>query len=98
MCWSSGMAYGPTHRVSCPSRSLNLVCKIPTACLVCQRLTPLVKRLALKQAWLPRLKVPEMRWSLGLFFIAAMDREGMSLSGADAWVAQCDRAVKIVLT
>src|SRR5215510_618425 len=43
MCWSSGMAYGPTHRVSCPSRSLNLVCKIPTACLVCQRLTPLVK-------------------------------------------------------
>src|SRR5215471_11122860 len=42
MCWSSGMAYGPTHRVSCPSRSLNLVCKIPTACLVCQRLIPLV--------------------------------------------------------
>src|SRR4029450_1032045 len=28
-CWSSGMAYGPTHRVSCPSRSRNLVCKIP---------------------------------------------------------------------
>src|SRR4029453_17130334 len=32
-CWSSGMAYGPTHRVSCPSRSRNLVCKIPISLL-----------------------------------------------------------------
>src|SRR5262249_48947050 len=32
-CWSSGMAYGPTHRVSCPSRSRNLVCKIPMSLL-----------------------------------------------------------------
>src|SRR5262249_1608873 len=28
-CWSSGMAYGPTRRVSCPSRKRNLVCKRP---------------------------------------------------------------------
>src|SRR4029450_6907873 len=27
------MAYGPTHRVSCPSRSRNLVCKIPISLL-----------------------------------------------------------------
>src|SRR5262249_46733495 len=27
------MAYGPTHRVSCPSRSRNLVCKIPMSLL-----------------------------------------------------------------
>jgi hypothetical protein len=33
MCWSSGMAYSPTHLASCLSRSLNLVCK---------KLTPLV--------------------------------------------------------
>src|SRR5262249_24830661 len=29
MCWSSGTASSPTRRASCPSRSLNLVCKIP---------------------------------------------------------------------
>src|SRR5215475_5380011 len=29
MCWSSGMVYSPTRRVSCPSRWLSLVCKIP---------------------------------------------------------------------
>ena len=28
MCWSSGMASSPMRRASCPSRSLNLVCKI----------------------------------------------------------------------
>src|SRR5262249_17386589 len=28
MCWSSGTASSPTRRASCPSRSLNLVCKI----------------------------------------------------------------------
>ena len=28
MSWSSGMASSPTRRASCPSRSLNLVCKI----------------------------------------------------------------------
>src|SRR5438128_692104 len=27
MCWSSGMVSSPTRRVSCPSRSLSLVCK-----------------------------------------------------------------------
>src|SRR5215468_4739984 len=29
MCWSSGMASTPPRRVSCPSRSRSLVCKIP---------------------------------------------------------------------
>src|SRR4029450_10597640 len=29
MSWSSGMGSSPTRRASCPSRSLNLVCKIP---------------------------------------------------------------------
>src|SRR5262249_13354229 len=33
MCWSSGMAYGPRRLASCPSRSLNLVCKIPIVLL-----------------------------------------------------------------
>ena len=33
MCWSSGMAYGLPRRASCPSRSLNLVCKIPISLL-----------------------------------------------------------------
>src|SRR5262249_8764984 len=28
MCWFSGMASSPTRRALCPSRSLNLVCKI----------------------------------------------------------------------
>src|SRR5215471_16801564 len=28
MCWCSGTVYSPTRRVSCLSRSLNLVCKI----------------------------------------------------------------------
>src|SRR5438034_4313563 len=28
MCWSSGMVYRPPRRASCPSRWLNLVCKI----------------------------------------------------------------------
>jgi hypothetical protein len=35
MCWSSGMAYGPPRRASCPSRSLSLVCKIPVFLMVC---------------------------------------------------------------
>src|SRR5262245_18858025 len=34
MCWSSGMADGPTCRASCPSRSLSLVCKIPGLLIV----------------------------------------------------------------
>jgi hypothetical protein len=29
MCWSSGMASSPMGLASCPSRSLNLVCKMP---------------------------------------------------------------------
>src|ERR1043166_8116922 len=33
MCWSSGMASSPMRRVSCPSRSLSLVCKIPVLLL-----------------------------------------------------------------
>src|SRR5215831_7795412 len=33
MCWSSGRAYGPPRRASCPSRSQSLVCKIPIALL-----------------------------------------------------------------
>src|SRR5215813_9930898 len=33
MCWSSGRAYGPPRRASCPSRSRSLVCKIPIALL-----------------------------------------------------------------
>src|SRR5215831_20503267 len=33
MCWSSGMASNPTRRVSCLSRSLSLVCKIPMSFL-----------------------------------------------------------------
>src|SRR5216683_2539882 len=30
MCWFSGMVYSPMRRASCPSRLLNLVCKILT--------------------------------------------------------------------
>src|SRR5262245_51304434 len=33
MCWSSGRAYGPPRRASCPSRSRSLVCKRPIALL-----------------------------------------------------------------
>src|SRR5262245_11493610 len=33
MCWSSGMAYGPPRRASCPSRSRSLVCNIPMTLL-----------------------------------------------------------------
>jgi hypothetical protein len=29
LCWSNGMAYGPTRLVSYPSRELSLVCKTP---------------------------------------------------------------------
>src|SRR5215467_11148439 len=33
MCWSSGMTSSPPHQASCPSQSLNLVCKIPISLL-----------------------------------------------------------------
>src|SRR5215470_11137491 len=36
------MVFSPTRQALCPSRSRNLVCKIPILCLVYQRLTPLV--------------------------------------------------------
>ena len=45
MCWSSGMASSLMRRVSCPSRLLNLVCKIlRQLSMVCKRLTPLVSK------------------------------------------------------
>src|SRR5262249_8707302 len=48
--WTTGMAYGPTHTASCPSRWLSCVCKI--LILLIDTLPPLVAQP--NALWAPR--------------------------------------------